>query len=74
MKIKTKKWFIKRKAKFQHYKNCLKAAQLERKIDINSLKEYKREFVKSNKLITKTQQRFKSERHNVLLKKLTRLL
>ena len=54
MKIKTKKWFIKRKAKFQHYKNCLKAAQLERKIDINSLKEYKREFVKSNKLIIKT--------------------
>ena len=58
MKIKkakdTKKCVIKRKLKFQDYKNCLEAAQLERKInylikkdiDIDSLKEDQKEFLK----------------------------
>ena len=74
----TKKCVIKIKLKPQDYKNCLDAAQIENKIkllkrnkiDVDSLKE----FIKNNKLILKTQQRFKSERHNVLLKKLIRLL
>ena len=51
MKIKkqkgTKKFFIKRKLKFQDYSNCLEAAQIENKInhleqhkiDVDSLKE-----------------------------------
>ena len=73
----------KRKLKFQDYKNCLNAAKIERKInylrkekiDVDSLKEDQKEFVKNNKLILKTQQRFKSKRHSTsLLKKLTRLL
>ena len=50
----TKKCVIKRKLKFQDYKNCLEAAQLERKInylikkeiDIDSLKEDQKEFLK----------------------------
>ena len=29
----TKKYFIKRKLKFQDYKNCLEAAQIENKIN-----------------------------------------
>ena len=62
---------IKRKLKFKDYKNCLEAAQIERKVnclskkfDVDSLREDKKEFAKY-KLILKTQQRFKSERHNV---------
>ena len=68
----TKKCVIKSNLKFRDYKNCLKASQVEnkinylvnKKIDVDCLKEDKKEFVK-NKLILKTQQRFKSERHNV---------
>ena len=68
----TKKCAIKRKLKFQDYENCLEAAEIERKInylrkkqiDVASLKEDQKYFVKNNKLILKTQQRFKSERHN----------
>ena len=69
----TKKCAIKRKLKFQDYKNCLEAAQIERKInylrkkkiDVDSRIEDQKEFAENNKLILKTQQRFKSERHNV---------
>ena len=73
---------IKRKLKFEDYENCLEAAQIGNKInhlennktDVDSLKEDHKEFIKSNKLILKTQQRFRSEKHNVLLKKLIRVL
>ena len=65
----TKKCIIKRKFKFEIYKNCLEATQLENKInylekneiDMDSIKE----FIKSNKSKLKIQQRFKSERHKV---------
>ena len=61
----AKKCVIKRKLKFQDYKDCLEAAQMERKIEyfkkkifyIDSLKEDKKEFLK-HKLILKTQQRY----------------
>ena len=50
----TKKCVIKRKLKFEDYKNCLEAAQIENKInnleknkiDVDSLKEDQKEFVK----------------------------
>ena len=53
---------MKRKLKFQDYRNCLEAAQIENKnkpleknkIDVDSLKN----FIKNDKLILKTQQRF----------------
>ena len=69
----TKKCVIKRKLKFQDYKNCLEECQIENKtnplekhkIEKDSLKEDQKEFVKNNKLILKTQQRFESERYNV---------
>ena len=69
----TKKCVIKGKLKFQDYKNCLEAAQIERKInylrknktDVDRLKEHQKEFVKNSETILKTQQRFKSKRHNV---------
>ena len=67
----AKKCVIKRKLKFQDYKDCLEAAQMERKIEyfkkkifyIDSLKEDQKEFLK-HKQILKTQQ-YKSERHDV---------
>ena len=69
----TKKCVIKRKLKFQDYKNCLEAAKIQRKInylrknktDVDRIKEYQKEFVKNSEIILKTQQRFKSKRHNV---------
>ena len=59
MKIKkaksTKKCVIKRKLKFEDYKNCLEATQIENKInhleeneiDEDSLKEDHKEFIKT---------------------------
>ena len=69
----TKKCVIKRKRKSENYKNCLEAALTEKKknhleeniADIDILKEDQKEFRKNNKLIFKTQQRFKSEMLNV---------
>ena len=70
MKIKkadTKKCVIKRKLKFQDYENCLVAGQIENKInhsEKNKIDDYLsvKEFIKNNKVILKTQQRFKSEK------------
>ena len=62
----------KRKLKFENYKSCLEASQLENKInhlekntiDIDRIKENHKEFIKKDKSILKTQQRFKSGRRN----------
>ena len=74
-----------RKLKFEDHNNCLEATQLENKI--NQLEEYKvdkdrlrendKEVIKNDKLILKSQQGFRNEKHVYmyvyLLKKLTRL-
>ena len=73
----AKKCVIKRKLKFEDYKNCLEAAQIENKInhleknkmDVDSLKE----FIKNNNLMLETQQRFKSERHNVFTEEINKI-
>ena len=63
---KTKKVYRTKKFKFQDFKNCLEAAQIENKI--NHLEENKtdldrfKELIKNNKLILKAQQRFKNEK------------
>ena len=67
----SKNCVIKRKLKLEDFKNCLEAAQIENKInhlekhkiDEDSLKEDHKKFIKNDKLILKTQQRFKSEKH-----------
>ena len=59
----TEKCVIERKLKFQNYNNCLEAAQTENKINdleknkivVDNLKEERKEFIKNNKLILKTQ-------------------
>ena len=38
-----------------------------------SLKKYHKEFIKSNKLILKTKQRFKKERHNVFTEEINKI-
>ena len=71
--IGTKKCVLKRKTKFENYKNCLEATQLVKKINylekneinIYSIKKEFKEFIKNNKLILNAQQRFKNDRHNV---------
>ena len=79
----TKKCAIKTKLKFQDYKNCLEVAQTQRKInylrkkkiDVDSLKEDQKEFVKNNKLILKKVKKdLKVKGIMFLLEKLTRLL
>ena len=75
-----KKLCWKRKLKFQDYKNCLKPSQIinivkyfEKKgVDDDSIKEDNKEFIK-NKLLLKSQQRFKIERHNVFTEKIRKI-
>ena len=77
----TKKCVIKRKLKFQDYKNSLEASQLgkkrnhlqKNKTDVDSLGDQK-EFIKNDKLIIKTQQRFESERHNVFTEEINKIV
>ena len=67
--------------KFENYKNCLGATQLDNKINfleknqinINSFKKDHKESVKNNKLILNTQQTFKNERHNVFTEEVNKI-
>ena len=76
----TKSCVIKRKHKFNDHKKCLQASQFgnrinylgKKEIDVDSLKEDKKEFIK-NRLILKTQQRFKSEKHNVFTERMNKI-
>ena len=43
------------------------------KVGIDSWKEGQKEFIKSNKLILKRQQRFKSEKHNVFTEEINKI-
>ena len=42
-------------------------------MDVNSLKEDHKEFIKNNRLILKTQQRFISEKHNVYTEEINKI-
>ena len=76
----TNNCVVKTKLKFQDYEKCLKASQiintvnyLEKKgINIDSLKEDKKQFIK-NELLLKSQQGFKSERHNVFTEEIKKI-
>ena len=76
----TKKCVIKRKLKFQDYKNCSEESRIENKINhlerkklVKIVWKIKKKFMKSNKLILKTKQRFKSESRNVFTEEINRL-
>ena len=59
----------------------LKASQIinivnyleKKEINVDCLKEHQRRFVDKNKLILKTQQRFKSERHHIFAEEITEI-
>ena len=71
----------KRKIKLPYYKNCLEAAQIEtktnhlenNKTDVNNFKEDQIEFIKNNKVLLNTQQRFKIERHNIFTEEVNKI-
>ena len=79
----TKKCVIKRKLKFKNYKNCLAATQLGNKMNylekkkltqiVSFVTRKHREFIKNNKSILKTQQRFKSGKHNIFTEKINKI-
>ena len=53
----------------QREKNYLR----KNKIDVDSLKEDQKEFGKNNKLVLKTRQRFKTERHNSFTEEINKI-
>ena len=63
------------------WSSCLEAIQLDNEIiylekneiSVASLKKDHKEFIKSNKSILKTKQRFKSKSQNALTKKITKI-
>ena len=68
----TKKCVIKKELQFENYESCLKVNQVDNKInhleknkiDTDSIKKNRKEFIKNNKSISKIQQRFKTEMYN----------
>ena len=79
MNIKKQK--TQKKCFFEDYKHCLEATQLENrmnhlekyKIDVDGLKEDHKEFIQNNKLMLKTQQRFRVERNNVFAEEINKI-
>ena len=67
---------MKQKLKRKDYKNSLGATHLENevshseknKLDVDILKANHKEFIRNNRLTTKSQQRFKSLKHNIFTK------
>ena len=43
------------------------------KIDVDSLADGHKEFIKNNKLILKTQQRFRSKKHNIFIGEINKI-
>ena len=78
IKSKRHKRRVIKKLKFKY---CIEAAQIENKenyleknkIDVDSLKEDHKEFVKSNKLMLKTQRTFRSKKHNIFNEKINKI-
>ena len=69
----TKNCVIKSKLQFQNYKNSLVPDQIENKIDYLAKNKIGVDSLKKNKLILKTQQRFKSERHKVFTEEINKV-
>ena len=74
-----KKCAINRTLKFKNYKNCSEETQLGNRIKyleknkINIVLQNHKKFIRSNKSILKTQQRFKRERYNVFTEKINKI-
>ena len=46
----------------------------KQKINIDSLREDQKEFIKNNKLILKLQQRFRCEKHNIFIEEFNKIV
>ena len=74
-------YFVKSNLKFEDYKHCLEATQLENKINhllknkltADDLWENLKEFIKKHELILKAQQRFKSEEHKAFTEEFNKI-
>ena len=67
----TRKCTIKQKIKLKDHKNCVAANPLKKIKDLekkHSLRKSHKDFIKRNKLVSKSQQRFKSKKNNVFIK------
>ena len=77
----TKKCVVKTKLKFEDYKHCLEATQLENKINhlekntlnVDNFRKNHKEFIKNKELISKSQQRSKSKKCNVFTEKVNKI-
>ena len=77
----TKKCAIKRKLKFEIQKNCLEVTQTKNKInyleknkiDADSVKKNHKKCIEISKLLLKTRQRFRSEKHNVFTEQINNI-
>ena len=77
----TKKYIIKRKLIYQGLQKLLRSSLnrqqnklfKKKKFDVDSPKEDQKEFIKNNKLILKSQPRFKRERHNVFTEEINKI-
>ena len=77
----TKKCVIKQKLKFQDHQHCLEVTQLEKKInqlkkdkvDTDDLKGNHKEVIENFKLLLKSQQEFRREKHNVFTEKVNKI-
>ena len=65
----------------KYYKPCLEVTQLENKINqletyklkVDSLRENFKEFLKINRLILKSQQSFRSEKHDIFTEQVNKI-
>ena len=70
-----------RKLKFQNYKNSLKTSQIKnnlnylekKKISVDCLEKDQRKFIEKNKLILKSDQISKSEKHKVFAEEINNI-
>ena len=72
---------VKRILKFEDYKYCLEATQLENKINhleknnlnVDNIRENHKEFIKNNKLTSKSQQKFRIKKYNVFTEEVNKI-
>ena len=80
-KVQKKKKKKKKRLKFENYKRCLEATKFENKINflenneinIDNITKDHKEFLRNIKLILKTLESFKSDRHNAFIKEINKI-
>ena len=83
-KQKPQKMCVIKKLKFQDFKYCLEATHLQleikvsllekNKVDVDSIRKSREEFIKSKKIVLKSQQGLRNEKHNVFTEEVNKTL